>query len=414
MVRIRINEDTRAKSFRLANGVVLKRGDIIDVPSEAIPDDEIARKVIEHICDDPSSIGRKRTLRIYCPRPGIGDVHWVFLKLRALLARHYAQHADVLLATEANRPAKRSQEFMEANPLVRFVQYAPSGARSLPAPGYIIGGPNDPWDYALDATQLFDEGRDLATEFLPGLKPEWHYLHGYEVFKRPIYENERKDVVCFSMLDGNHVAWGKYWNQANWAHLANLVGEFSHPMAVGLKCDWRWADSVQRVGGRINNAAGKTDRFFGLIALLRRSRGVIGTCSGLTMIAAAAGIPTIIIWPEKFGPQCWRNWIHPDAENYYPVSYEASPEDVLEVAREAFDLGLAEPEGASNPQSPEVPSEPGATEEQLQRLGKLMEERGKSEAQVLAKLGIENLGELTPAGFKQAKAWLTKCKKVKK
>ena len=423
MVRVRINEKTSARSFRLANGRILSRGEIADVPIEAIQDDKPARAIIERIKDDLSTVGRKKILRVFLPRPGIGDIHWVFLKLRALLARHGAQQADVQIATESGRPERRSQQFLEANPLIRIVEYVASPAKSLPEPGVVVGGATDRWDYALDATSQFNAGKNLDAEFLPGLDTDWNYLLNYDVFARRIYENERREAVCLSMLDGNHLNWGTYWHEAEWAWLANLLAEYVLPVGVGLKCDWAWADKIHRSGGHLSNAVGSTESFFDIIPLLRQSHGIIGTCSGLTMIAAAGGIPTIILWPIGFKKECWHNWIHSDAPNYAPVSCEASPPEVLELAKRLFGLrkkgdgkrrqGISEGSPAKDSEQPEeVADDRGVDADQVETIRRLAASRGKSFEQVCERYGVSDIRGMTVEQFGQAKLWLTKLKRA--
>lgn len=408
MVRVRIKPGT-ANSFQ-SGQIRLKLGQYQDVPASAIPNDETAKAVLEIIDNDFRFVQDRRTLRIFFPRPGIGDIHWIFLKLRSLLKRCGADQIDALMATEDGRPPKRSEYFVGANPLVGSVKYIKAPARSLPYPGYLIGGESDPWDYALDATHFFDDGRSIETEFLPEVDVDWHYLQGYEMFAAPVRDDERKDAVCLSMLNGQHHGWGEWWSAERWRDFANLVARRTQVIAVGLQCDRAYATSIQEMGGTFQNRAGETDHLADLIALLRRCRGVVGTCSGLTMIAAAAGIPTVIIWPKKFWPQSARNWIHPSAYTYYPTSWEMGPKEVYEIARRAFGLDTRQLAPRTlNP--PLTLATPGEIRE-LKRLGKnahlkvadLCEMAGVDDLKTLAADQVAGLKRLMRPAKRKGKA----------
>jgi len=219
-------------------------------------------------------------------RDGIGDLHWVFLKLGAILSACRATRARLRYAAVSGRPAGRAREFAMMHPDV--VAYEAGAEEICTGPDGIVEG--ESFHYALDPNVVLLKGGRIE-DWLPDLKVDYNYPLGLPTPKP-------HDNIVFYF--GDKLAeqfWAGPWTSKEWAMLVKgcrLKGY--NCLAVGLECDEEKAKEVESEGGVFRNLIGRTS-FSQCMALLLGARLVIGSISGVTILAAARGANVLALWP---------------------------------------------------------------------------------------------------------------------
>jgi len=255
--------------------------------------------------------------RILLP-PGLGDCHWVILKLRDFLSKHCAiAEADVWL-WDMGGP-RRSAEFIQRVPFLRFVDYMVipriygAQLRELCRTDRTVISNYCGFDFAFALNGWMELGKPIDNAM--GSEPEWDY---------PILEAAQETAFALE-----HRAKGPwiltYFSALLWANelgvqsVRNLLTrlEASFPghriLQVGLPWDSEFADKLGRP--REFNMCGQTDpdEYF---ALLRGCDGMVGFANGNTILTTYFGRPTVMVWNRKRYPNSGfrSNWVQPGAK----------------------------------------------------------------------------------------------------
>lgn len=280
----------------------------------------------------------KDILRVWVP-DGIGDLHWIFLKLESLKAMCGASKLIVV-----KRDISRSQDcfgrkdrvlpFLEMNPVIDDVELT-SAQPLIFKEGFLIEDMG--FDYVLDPNPFLLTGSRIE-KWIPKLEMDWDYLKSF-----PIFDDEKvtgPPVLYFGDRFAE-VTWGGNWTDKHWAEVLDCVGGESGqtPLVVGLEADREKAASVERAGGSFVNLVGATS-FEKCFQLVLSSKLVVGSISGITILSAAAGVPTIALWPDESSLQSlpremMSSWIREGSvgETYFPFGYSSSPELIGETIR---------------------------------------------------------------------------------
>ena len=279
--------------------------------------------------------------------PGLGDIHWVFLKLEGFLSRHGFTGADAWI-WDVGGP-RRSAEFVQRVPFVHYVDYINIPDRYDRRDVHNFCQQTNPvmpntfgFDFVIAFNGLLEAGLPLDTA-MDGASINWHY---------PIIQTEEE--CRFAQLEKEKGPWvllyfsslGRVFNQWTEIITPNRVIELirliksTYPhhrvKMVGLPWDEGFSDRIQ--GVEFENLVGKTnpDEYF---ALLRGAEAMVGFANGNGILATHFGVPTVMIWNrERYPHMAFRtNWVSPHSR-YLPVEIEDfNPSQIIDALNNMTD-----------------------------------------------------------------------------
>lgn len=326
-VKVRTKPGLRSFTIQI-NGatLVMRPGILYEVPAAGTEAEQIAKYC--EVMGQEFKLVKKQELRIYCP-DGIGDLHWVFLKLGAIVKACGAKKVHLFLRDlEPIRP-KRADEFIKMNPLITDLTYTKQ-TMQVPIYGYVQG--IEPYDYVLDPTPILAHGRRIE-DWIPDLPVDYEYP-----LDLPAYKN----LDCAAIYYGDHLAeanWANGWGDEQWATVTKVLRKKAPVVLLGLECDRGKTNSVLRNRTLdVIDMVGKTS-FIEAYRLAMGAKVLVGSVSGLTIVPASRGGRVVALWPGKDSrlrlPEEMRaSWIK-DTTFYRPMGYST---DVVEVLKAALSL----------------------------------------------------------------------------
>lgn len=303
--------------------VIMRPGILYEVPAAGSEAEQVAQYC--NVMGQEFKPVKKDELEIYCP-DGIGDLHWVFLKLGGLMAACGAKKAHLHIRDlEPIRP-KRADEFVKMNPLVSDLTYTKK-VMQVPIYGYVQGV--EPYDYILDPTPILAHGRRIE-EWLPGVPVDYSYKMDFP---------EPKNLDCSVVYYGDHLAeanWANGWGDEDWATVTRVLRKKAPVVLVGLECDRSKVKSILRNRDLdIIDMVGKTS-FSEAYKLAMGARVMVGSISGLTIVPASRGARVVALWPGResrlrLPEEMWTSWLK-ETDNYRPLGYSTDVTGVLRAA----------------------------------------------------------------------------------
>lgn len=283
---------------------------------------------VQDYCEEVSSewkVLRKEFLRIWVP-DGIGDIHWVFLKLQSLVEKCGAKGVDLYIRDLSPVRPRRSEEFVKMNPLIRNVFFIRK-LLDLPVEGVLVE--ESGFDYVLDPTHWLVSGKEI-TGWIPSLKTNFEYPFNY---KRPDSIYPDRVVLSFGNESSEKV-WGSDWNVSDWAYLVRVLSKKFSIWVVGLGCDQSYSRKVAEAGCVFISRVGETTLKEAL-DLITTSRLFVASVSGLPIVSAFLNHPTVSIWPGASADQPLPSkmrfsWVG-KRPNYYATSFEDGRREVAKL-----------------------------------------------------------------------------------
>lgn len=286
-----------------------------------------------------------KDLRLLLP-PGIGDVHWIALKLQDWLKKRNATATVSILNMEPNR--KRGVGFMELVPFVKLAGYHNMSFSQVVSQFRM--GINDTPDLVPD---IFDHdyficfNRHLRSglpleDALEGSAIDWHYPiiePLSEVSYREQFAKKHGPYVLFYFSDfGMHKNWTRHFAQPTVGEtLATFRRDFPNltPVLVGMKMDEPFVAPYR--GGAVDLLSQTT--VAQLVSLIRGAQAIVGFHNGPTLIAPHLGTRTVMLWCKSWflqPPFRW-NWLDPAKKHLYvPLEVEDiknDPSAIMEALR---------------------------------------------------------------------------------
>lgn len=273
--------------------------------------------------------------------PGLGDIHWVFLKLQGFLAQNGYTGADAWI-WDAGGP-RRSSEFVNRVPFVRFVDHVEFRSHRDRKALHDFCQQTNPimhnkwgFDYVIALNGYLEAGLPLEPA-MDNAPINWDYQ--INVFPLELaygYEERQRGPWILLYFSGLGQVFAKWTEIITPAHVATLIQMMNltwpgHRIKmVGLPWDQGFTEQIH--GVRADNLVGKTnpDQYF---ALLRGADAMVGFANGNTILTTHFGVPTIMIWNgDRYPHGGFRtNWVGP-RENYHPVEIDDfDPLRIIEV-----------------------------------------------------------------------------------
>ena len=289
-----------------------------------------------------------RPLRILLP-PGVGDIHWVLLRLRGLLKATGNDRCRPIVSVCSSDPAyDRSEAFVRMVPWVTFGGYLdlrPKRMHSYSERAFFNGKiftdlPG--FDLFLSVNKHVEQGMAFDA-ILPQAGPtDWDYPFEPDPV---IYPVDGKFILAtFYRQSFYKEWWDKYDPQLYLSAVCKELDDRGRPhqvLLVGAAWDAQILSELAGVHTRVKSIAGDTS-FRQLVWLKRQASAFIGHPSGSGMLAQHIGCPTILLWGDwwQFTPGMRHNWAHPkmlEQRLYRALSVSDAPkviaDNLIEILR---------------------------------------------------------------------------------
>lgn len=278
-----------------------------------------------------SPAAKREKIRVIGP-PGIGDIHWVLLKVRDLVRREAPCELTMQINVKGDpHHAHRSREYMEMIPWIDHIEFAPedlvqdigcidpfSGTYHWIANDHLEAGKRiEDWhpEYAAD----FDYEFDISDADRALAKRLGRLAGGLFVF---YMSSMAWNVACSGT---GRIPWGTI----EWASLGRQIQKKfgAKPILIGKDWDGDYLNSLAKLlaedGESLDsvflNMVGKTS--VGLAsALMAESSATVGMCAGITILGVHVDAPSVMFWPEagvsrtarmQFHPGFQTDWVSP-------------------------------------------------------------------------------------------------------
>jgi hypothetical protein len=256
--------------------------------------------------------------------PGIGDIHWVMLKLESFIEKNHLDKPEIWLWNFDKRP--RGMDFVERVPFVK-------------AGGY--------WDHPLEgeAKRIFNllykgDEFDIVKGFhyfdyfiCPNgklrtvVRLEDSFLEGYATnWKYEIKMTAEEEAYAFDALElGSYILlyfsdqgmfrhWIRQWPLKSIVEFITLLSESiadARLILTGSDWDLKFNNVLSSLCGlKVTNLTGKTN-LSQLLGLIRGASAFVGWPGGNTIISTHLGVTTHILWSDYFEENFFSNWADP-------------------------------------------------------------------------------------------------------
>lgn len=283
----------------------------------------------------------ERALRILLP-PGVGDIHWVFLRLRGLLhSTGNAEKRPQIWICSGDQKYDRSADFIKMVPWVQFQGYHNIRGREMQrfANASFFHGKILTTVPGFDLFLAVNKHVEIGMQFdkiLPQAgATDWDYPLNLTM-------DEVEAPTNFILATFYRASfYEQWWKERPPALVLKAVGDAlsrAHPdmkiVLVGAHWDEPVLKDLSQVHPSIVNLVGKTT-FPQLMWLKKRAKAFFGHPSGSGMLAQHLRCPTLLLWGRwwQFSPGMWTNWARPDMlekKLYRAMSIDEPPELVAQ------------------------------------------------------------------------------------
>lgn len=279
--------------------------------------------------------------------PGIGDNHWILLKLRSFMEVHAP--GETFRAHIWNPDGKpRALEWLQRIPWLEVGGYFRHPWTHEynevygTGPRQVIEG-FEGFDYLIGVNPALERGCAMS-EVLPECVTEWDYevvpTEEEMQFGEHFLRHNGPYILLFFC---NHGFYAEHWLQS--LSVKKLVGfiqalatAYPHTKLVLTGKDWDVDFSTQLAAAagtpQVISLAGQTT-LPQLLGLIRHARAFVGFPAGNGMVAQHLGCPTLMIWcgesyRARFHKDFSTNWVDPKKVGsvYTPVYVDSFQEDV--------------------------------------------------------------------------------------
>lgn len=266
----------------------------------------------------PASEAREK-ISILLPS-GIGDCHWVLVKLGAWL-KQLGKRAELWVLDFEKRP--RALDFLQRVPFVDAKGYVPGLGNEIGFSKAYHTGDLDivpgfkGFDYFVCFNgSLAGAGRDLEKEILPECEADWDYPivempEDVEFQRQFAAQHGRYILLFFSEFEG----FGRWSIDMTEVRIRSLVSRLKDrfPGRTIVLTGAAWDTQLnKRLADCAVDMAGRTP-LGPFLSLVRRADGFLGYIGGNTILSAHFGTPTVAIWSRRaYRTPAFRwNWCRP-------------------------------------------------------------------------------------------------------
>jgi len=260
--------------------------------------------------------GPKTASRIFLP-PGIGDLHWIMMKMRSFTQLHLGgQRPDVWLMDAGDK--NRASEYVARCPSVRYCgTYGPQWGgwlhmEMLHRSGVLQN--TDGFDWILCANPHLERDGNLAT-WLPDCEIAWEYELEERDGDADLAEEVLADgpyVLASFFRDGWYADhYLSHFDTVRIAAALRQIARRHRVLLTGASWDIPFLSEIAVASGVSVELVGKTS-CAQLLSLLRRCSGYVGHPAGNGIMATHFRVPTVLLWSStRHRHALWHSWVRP-------------------------------------------------------------------------------------------------------
>lgn len=257
--------------------------------------------------------------------PGIGDSHWVVLKLEDLIRKELDGVKPYVYSWNPNKKNWRGREYFQRIPFVKWGDYwEGAGHREIHLD--MVANTQKTWlrdwqgfDHVLAFNRKLEDGVPLK-DILPQFEPNWDYQLDVTPDEREMANRERSRgpyIMVYWKTDGYFTKWMQYFDPLKF--IKAVHAQFPDHRLVVTGREWDAPTFRKFPFNRypyVESWVSKTD-LGQLFALFRGSDGYIGFQAGQGMIAQHMCVPTMLYWhpfdgrDNFFHKSMWTSYIAP-------------------------------------------------------------------------------------------------------
>lgn len=283
---------------------------------------------------------------------GIGDVHWVMLKMDAIKAAN--DPCEITFYVNEHTPA-RVAPMLELLPWTKEVRYH-TWLHHPHMNSEVIWNPiASEVDFGIILNDALEHGKRIET-LLPEYEVNWNYPVLLQPDDRQDAENLQRDinplVIIYLCSMATNRLWGdEDWNIGKWLEVINGIYAITKKRLVLVGSSFEmfrdeWRDDLgvyeelkrldPNIDNKVYNLIGQTT-VPEVLAMINEADLVVGMPSGMTIMAAHFRRPTVTIWPAISISKSKEVFYHDFKDCWVDPSF-------LETGKwKAFTFGVAEP-----------------------------------------------------------------------
>ena len=273
----------------------------------------------------------QETTRVAIPA-GIGDMHWILLKLEDFKRKRGIKHLTISAHEDSGH--KNSHEFLK---MLHYVDAVEDPGPDLPWPW--IGGKNNPdfplredvngLDFLMQFNSSLEKGVSIQ-DILPEYEIDWEYQipifpESIKSAKNLCLDCGKKVILFYASSVGGNNNWAKgFWRPEDWNELAKfLISRYrTLPILLGSNWDLNYCELLNL--SLMRSLVGKTN-VSELFALTQMADAVVSFPSGVSIMSTHFKTPSIMFWPQnQWSEKFSTAWVDPkmlSEKKYIPIHY---------------------------------------------------------------------------------------------
>jgi len=288
-----------------------------------------------------------KRVKILMP-PGIGDIYWTLTKVRSFCEENNLGIPEVWIATQRT-DRDRSQGYVEKVPFVKFGGYArfnkkdrkwrPLWKEAYMDKGRTIFTDVEGYDYFIAYNGVTRHGMaidECDTEY----STEWDFPI-YQTLEEVRYQAALKEEhgeyhIGYFIPHGMYKNWLAEFDIKKIYQSMAIISKQTGKKFLMIGAGWDATNfnaqlmKMDEGNGHLVDMIGKTslDECF---AALRGASGIYGFPSGITIMGASFGVPTLLLWNSYFVEKFWWNSVPPYTHfnTYLPMDTKLATVDFI-------------------------------------------------------------------------------------
>lgn len=256
--------------------------------------------------------------------PGIGDIHWVMLKMESFIKQNCPnEKPEIHIWNFDGRP--RSADFVKRIPFVKFGGYFNQPIdidRKRFNASYMTDGYQQIRDFHGFDHYLCVNGGLRIGHSLENILPQYKINWDYEIDLRGCYTPFNEPYIIFYFSDhGMFKDWIKHMPPKK---IKELLASIKGYKLILTGSSWDGNFNQLLESENVLNYCGDTS-LDELLGLIKGASAFVGWCGGNTIISQHLNTPTLMLWSDYFPHKAFQtNWVNPEklGKIYQPMNVE--------------------------------------------------------------------------------------------
>ena len=243
--------------------------------------------------------------------PGIGDIHWVMLKMESWIAKNCpGEKPEIHIWNFDGRP--RSADFVKRIPFVKFGGYLNSDInveRRKFNQSYMQGVFSEARDFLGFDAYLCVNGELRIGKQMHQILPRYGINWDYEIDLTGCEPKIQDPYIIFYFSD--HGMFQRWIQEMPPHKIKDFLKSIKGYRLILTGSSWDAPFNKQLEMEGVENWCGDTS-LDELFSLIRGASAFVGWCGGNTIISQHLNTPTMMLWSDYFEKPFQTNWVKPE------------------------------------------------------------------------------------------------------